>query len=676
MKRSCKKVKANSYFLGGFSLPTGAQAANVVGGGLDLTSSLIPSSGNAKTDAITNGIAGGLETVGSAFGPLGSVVGKAAGMLTKGIGALVGTSDSVNTDTGEYIKGRGIKGRRSRSKARAQWRRVNQGLRDVEQTAGIQEDFANEYGQNDFSLAAMGGTLPTALAYLDDGELIRTPTGQIAQIPEEGKPTDSNLMNVPIGTQVLSDKLKVPGTNKTFAEVGKKYMKKDNTKAKGRYAENSRILNNRNNQKKYDELMALQEQVKAKKDRKLKKGVPAYDNGTPGMRNVQSASDLNWAGDMMNTDWFRSTMSMITPDNYQEYNNMQNTYPTLGFGDTKPGDVTLTPNDAVNRYQGVFDNLTDMNAAIGDLYTKGRLKGRGGSQDKPETWRDGLAGDASWLRHLGKNVTPEQLANINKDLNGVEAYINPENGMVNYRPYVWTQERPEAVKPTRSTIPVPEADLDPKSITQYSPTPRQNAEPKRSLDSFWIGLGDSLAGAANLIGPLANIRDSKPEVAPVRTYTPHFGPVDYNVDPLIQQANLTNAINRYNIDKAGGAGRGANLAQAVQSGVVRNRAIADAYSTKQNIENERRFKNAGIYNDWARWNVENRHRGDVENAQNRAAARNIRRTGLSQLGTALASMNRDRRYTSRDRALLNYMRPYLEYGSTKDLVNNLYNQLS
>lgn len=672
MKRSCKKVKANSYFLGGFSLPTGAQAANIVGGGLDLTSSLIPSSGNAKTDAITSGIAGGLETVGSAFGPLGGVVGKAAGMLTKGIGALVGTSDSVNTDTGEYIKGRGIKGRRSRDRVRAQWRRVNQGLRDVEQTSQLQQDFADQYGNNDFSLAAYGGNIPTTLAYLDDGELVRTPSGQIAQIPEEGKPTDSNLMNVPVGTQVLSDKLKVPGTNKTFAEVGKKYMKKDNTKAKDRYAENSRMLNNRNNQKKYDELMALQEQVKAKRGIKKNKD-NSYDDGTTkrGIRNVQSANDLNWVNDMMNTDWFRSTMSMITPDNYQEYNNMQNTYPTLGFGDTKPGDVTLTPNDAVNRYQGVFDNLTDMNAAIGDLYTKGRLKGRGGSHDKPETWRDGLAGDASWLRHLGRNVTPDQLKAINENLSGVTAYINPDNGMVNYRPVVGT------VQQTRSSIPVPKADLNPQSIVRTSPVSTRQINPTSSVrNNILSTIGDALIGASNLIGPLANIYDSDPEIAPVRTYTPHFGPVDYNVDPLVQQANLTNAINRYNIDKAGGAGRGANLAQAVQSGVVRNRAIADAYSTKQNIENERRFKNAGIYNDWARWNVENRHRGDVENAQNRAAARNIRRTGLSQLGTALASMNRDRRYTARDRALLNYMRPYLEYGSTKDLVNNLYNQLS
>jgi hypothetical protein len=203
MKRIRKNKNIDSYFLGGLiDKATGQlnKLGNAVGAGLDLSNGLIPSSGNAKTDAITGGIATGLETVGSAFGPIGSVVGKAAGMLTKGIGAMVGTSDSVNTDTGEYIEGKGIKGRRSRNRVRAQWRRVNQGIADANATAAAQEEWANEYGDNDYSLAAYGGILPTTLAYLDDGELMRTPDGEISQIPEQGKPTDSNLVNVPVGT--------------------------------------------------------------------------------------------------------------------------------------------------------------------------------------------------------------------------------------------------------------------------------------------------------------------------------------------------------------------------------------------------------------------------------------------------------------------------------------------
>ena len=159
---------------------------------------------------------------------------------------MIGTSDSVNTDTGEYTKGRGIKGRKSRDRVQAQWRRVNQGLSNQELSAMVAEDAANDYGENDYSLAAYGGVIPNVMAYVDDGELLRTPDGQITAIPEQGKPTDSNLVSVPEGTQVLSDKLKVPGTKETFAQAGKRLMRK---KEYGNdvYAQNSKMLNERNN---------------------------------------------------------------------------------------------------------------------------------------------------------------------------------------------------------------------------------------------------------------------------------------------------------------------------------------------------------------------------------------------------------------------------------------------
>jgi hypothetical protein len=135
--------------------------------------------------------------------------------------------------------------------------------------------------------AAVGGVIPSTAAYLDDGELIRTPDGTIGAIPEEGKPTDSNLLNVPVGTQVLSDKLKVPGTNKTFAEMGKKLMKP--TKGgNDKYAENSRMLNERNNQQAYQDLLNLQESIKIKKGKK-KDDVPAYDGGTDGANTERSS---------------------------------------------------------------------------------------------------------------------------------------------------------------------------------------------------------------------------------------------------------------------------------------------------------------------------------------------------------------------------------------------------
>ena len=94
--------------------------------------------------------------------------------------------------------------------------------------------------------------MPSDLAYVDDGEVIKTPNGNINYVPEEGKPTDSNLVNIPGGSTILSDKIKVPGTNKTFAEMAKSNMSKRISKNKDRFAENSRMLNERNDRLMHD----------------------------------------------------------------------------------------------------------------------------------------------------------------------------------------------------------------------------------------------------------------------------------------------------------------------------------------------------------------------------------------------------------------------------------------
>lgn len=798
-----KKIKADQYFLGGITklltknglgneLNTAGNVTNVV---TDLGSSLIPSSGNAKTDAITNGIAGGLEAVGSAFGPIGGIAGKAAGLLTKGIGALVGTADSVNTDTGEYIKGKGIKGRKSRNKAIAQWNRVNQGITDAAVTVDLQEQYANEYGQNDYSLAAFGGTLPNTLAYLDDGELIRTPDGQISSIPEEGKPTDSNLVDVPVGTQVLSDKLKVPGTNKTFAEMGQKLMKTGKKKGNDIYAQNSQMLNERNNQQKYNELMELQEQVKAKKGVKNKVG--KYDIGTTGVSNISPTNQMyfdpftqlinagfegidKWLGlDEQNPylQEARFGLPRISPRvsrwntnriSLQNRNtpNFQNEVRPTGKGSeitkqkniakgeafnpsSQPvnttasrdatdigrildpkGDLTfrrasnsMTDEQLLNMYRGL-GNLPvkynpQSNMSLGDFADKygkalaiASAVGAGSQLLSPDTITSdtipiasavGADLDSNALSNNRPQYYAERNLNLFNDGPAINSGLvragwshgNPINYDFNYVsdiPYfdlssyfqsqpqgrTGYQQRNVAVEP-QTPIAIEEETKDPGFVerkkTSLAVSPKMDdikiqmpkETPKKTNATY-------IPNFSSLIGPLANIYDSTPEQAPVRTYTPHFAPTEYNINPLLREIDLTNAISRYNVNRAGGAGTGANLAQAVQSQVARNRSIASAYAQKDNVERQRQAANTGIYNDWARYNAEAFHRGDVENAQNRAAARNLRRTGINQIGTALQSMNKDKRLTNRDKAVLEFMRPYLEYGTPSEALTGLYNR--
>ena len=629
MKRIRKNKNIDSYFLGGLvDKATGQlnKLGNAVGAGLDLGSGLIPSSGNAKTDAITGGISAAATTIGSAFGPVGGLIGGAVGGIAKGIGAIVGTSDSVNTDTGEYIEGKGIKGRRSRNRMRAKWRRVNQGIADANATAAAQEEWANEYGDNDYSLAAYGGILPTTLAYLDDGELMRTPDGEISQIPEQGKPTDSNLVNVPVGTQVLSDKLKVPGTNETFAKVGKKYMKTGKKKGNDVYAQNTQMLNDRNNQKKYNELLALQEQVKVK--RGIKNKVDKYYTGSPSIapEPVNSADNRNDLEELF---------IRVNP-NYNP--NIKHSRELASTSWYKSADKAAYKR-AGEAVRSFLNNKTNYDNAYKTL---------SGLPQIQKNLKAGMSFEDAVIKNVSDGLYGQVHDYFDISSTPFDTPVQRPTSTVSYNINV-----PIAGQNRISTNTVGNTTLK----TNYNYTGpgkinilRNNTDPRYSGsdNNIYDALGNIITNGAALIGPMANIYNSDPEKAKVFTYSPHFAPVDYDISPILREIDMTNAIARYNANQAGGFGRSANLAQAVQSQVARNRAIAQAYNQKNNVENERKARNIGIYNDWARYNTEAFHRGYEEDAQNRAAARTIRNTGLSQLGTALQSMVRDNRLSKRD----------------------------
>lgn len=178
-----------------------------------------------------------------------------------------------------------------------------------------------------------------------------------------------------------------------------------------------------------------------------------------GIRNVIGDPNLNWDSNIYNTEGFLNTLKKINPGNLDTYNNMQNTYSTLGFSNTMPGD-NLSFNQKVADYQKSFQQNTDINnLTMADLVSRGLVKGRGNSSDKGVDWTpDGLAGTQTWLRHLGtKDVTPEMLTKMNSILkdNGVEAFINNNTGMVNYR--LLPVQKPQTnLSEMASTIPLKE----------------------------------------------------------------------------------------------------------------------------------------------------------------------------------------------------------------------------
>lgn len=522
---------------------SGVDKANVVTQGVGAVGSMIgnATSGKKPTAAgVIGGIGSGAAMGASIGGPWGAVIGGAIG----GITSSIGSGGSVNEQTGEYELPSGIAGLFGHSKSyiRNKAGRIKNGIQARQMSEQVAADYYQENGYNELSLSE-GGVVPSTVAYLDDGEMLRTPDGTIGSIPEEGKPTDSNLLNVPVGTQVLSDKIKVPGTNKTFAEMGKKLMKKSNKKANNIYAENSQMLNERNNQIAYQALLDQQETLKSKK---IKKNTAAYADGTKG----------------------------IKPYGYNQNNGPRH-----------------IPSSEVASRLGIPYNI---NAPIGNVDTAN-------------------ARSSKYFNYTGN---PGQL---------------PVGNM-------------------------------------YS---ANSKKPKTPSDNNQLDLIDNIAALA---GPIGNIFSGSPERVETYTYDPVYGPTDYNIDPILREAALSDRIARYNMANIN-PNTGANMAFGLQSAVNRNKAIANAYATKNNAENQMAFNNAQIANQWGQQYANARHLASVEQAQNDAATKNIRRKGFGDLSTRIQQISKDKRLTKRDSAVLEAMLPYLEYGMTSDQLTKLYNNL-
>ena len=640
---------------------------------------------NSKENGVTaantigstlGGMASGASAGMAIGGPWGAAIGAVVGGVSGLVPSLMGRKGSVDPITGEVTEGSGIKGRRGPSKdelyERSQNIRENNAYRDYNTTAAY--DWYQENGANDYTLAANGGVIPNALAYVDDGELLRTPNGEIINIPEQGKPTDSNLVSVPEGTQVLSDTLKVPGTKETFAEVGRKLMKKQKY-GNDVYAQNSRMLNEMHNQKAYDELLTIQEDMKKKKG--IKKSIGKYDTGTPRIRNVQSTADYNT--DIYGTDPYWTAWSGINLQNYQQVNDLQRRYHRLGL--YNPADM-IPYNAEVQDYQNQFNNMfNSINQQIGHLRTLGRIIGRGGTQDIPTTWTDGYAGSQTALRTLGRNANANQLTNINARLfaRGLEAYNDPETGMVLVKPIdrsdVSTRDLAELSTTEPKTTNLADlASTNNQSITETSPIPTTDTNSSKSRSFNVSGaisdLSPLISGLSSFIANHQNAKDLNPESVYPRYARAYFSPVEYNIQPQLDAINRTNAIARYNETQLAPR-TGANLAFGIQSAVARNRAINEAYNNQRAINNQTRARNAQVATATSQFNAQAQHTADVENAQNRAQARNLRRQYRSANAAIIPSMLRDIRQNKRDQALLEYMRPFLEYGSTSEAFANL-----
>lgn len=760
---------------------SGVDKANVVTQGVGAVGSMIgnATSGKKPTAAgVIGGIGSGAAMGASIGGPWGAVIGGAIGGITSGMGS----GGSVNEQTGEYQDPSGIAGLFGHSKSyiRNKAGRIKNGIQARQMSEQVAADYYQENGYNELSLSK-GGVVPSTMAYLDDGEMLRMPDGTIGSIPEEGKPTDSNLLNVPVGTQVLSDKLKVPGTNKTFAEMGKKLMKKSNKKANNIYAENSQMLNERNNQITYQNLLEQQESIKNKKTNK-KQSIPTYEEGTSGVYGRKKVK-LKYIYDPTlggfgyidpNTGGFvemNDIRNDLLPDSMwiQNYNDSEDIeQPITLKQDTvsksthnvNKRDFLKLPNKKIKKntptifndhayevagkkyqigdtfeYKGkqykvtgnkeavpVSKNATDLKEIndgfnwnlYRDVFTQGepRIIGPSGAgrystyQQNKTTNSIPNANDPYFIGNMYTNgnwgdlTVGKRLSSINPEFNTPALGVIGTNTSDSYSIPTITQDTaiPQtAVRSTpstkRSTVqtsvqqpvqeqvtgPIQPFSNDRPSLTELTSKPSK-VLPKLNIGRPFVynpspddavSNGLDMSSLYSTVATLAPLFDrERAEKVDTYTYNPVYGPTNYNIDPILREATLSDRIARYNMANIN-PNTGANMAFGLQSAVNRNKTIANAYATKNNAENQMAFNNAQIANQWGQQYADARHIAATEYAQNKANARNINRRNFASALNNWGASLRDKKQTSMDMAALEMLQPMLNYGTEDNVLNRV-----
>lgn len=361
---------------------------------------------------ITSGAATGFKVA----GPVGAAVGAGIGLIGRSGEQARMTSF---TDYDEGSLGSGLIGafsnRRLRRKRAAIKKNAYSNRAAVQGTNYLQsEAYDDMIGMNTDTMA--NGGMSSSLAYVDDGELIQTPDGSISKVPENNKPTDSNLVSLPEGSRVLSDKLKVPGRKETFAQLGEKMMAKKKSKYNDRFAENAAKLNEMNNNMIHDQLFAMQESVKQSKGIKPKtKQIQAAalgDEIKPGLgdRIVDAIYNPNrkWGAGVQwgtgNNQWYHVP---VNPNNTQPASTTAST--NTGLIDEGKPELPFTWYGTVNplkpKHPELLTATNDEMAGLGDALTSQADKvttlPKSNAYNKPEPennkfdWGSALSGMAS-----------------------------------------------------------------------------------------------------------------------------------------------------------------------------------------------------------------------------------------------------------------------------------------
>lgn len=680
MKKKINKKKVPAY---AFGIDQGLEVASILGAGLQ---GFTEEGSGADIAGSTLGGAAKGASVGSAILP---GIGTAVGGVVGGVGNLVSSIFRKNAINKQ--------------------KRIKANAKEIAMGKGNAATLEQKYW-DDNSLAYTfenGGILPD-LAYVDNNEVIRDDSGNIIQVPNSKPGTDNHLIDASNLESVLSDKIKRPGTNKTFAQEGKKLVNMTKgSKGKDRFARNADRLNQINANAMYEQLLTEQEAVKAKKGIKPKvKGIPAYEDGKSRQILTRIPGKIGYFKfDPSSGEHFDVNGKYAGSVNVNEIDSVINatakeTMAGLNLPKLSTPSITDTNKSKAYKTSIPTKNIYDPNNYI--------------AQWKPE-----------YSEALKAATVPNKEIKLNPNKRLIQTYGSAP-AFYNVLP-----ESNEVDAITGETIPVgtnePVRDIPKASLPGTAPiTKKKTAKgvttPSKQSKSVaapsqapLLDIADFNPALASdpIYAPLLSIEDFNPTLTPDEIKTPskssfNFGslsglsPILYNwvqsrrkpevedqvLNPYSGAINRAMASRRVNIEPTLAANRrsraiarnnmarlnpntGMNLAYGNQLATGEYAQNASVYANRDNANNQYLGEYANMMNNLGQQYVQNTVLTNDQNARNRAAARNFGATAAGQLGQWSQTKKKMRNQARRDRQILPYLQNFLRYGTVNSLVDSL-----
>lgn len=622
MKKKINKKKVPAY---AFGIDQGLEIASILGAGLQ---GFTEEGSGADIAGSTIGGAAKGASVGSAILPgIGTAIGGAVG----GVGNLVSSIFRKNAINKQ--------------------KRIKANTKEIAMGKGNAATLEQKYW-DDNSLAYTfenGGILPD-LAYVDNNEVIRDDSGNIIQVPNSKPGTDNHLIDASNLESVLSDKIKRPGTNKTFAQEGKKLVNMTKgSKGKDRFARNADRLNQINANAMYEQLLTEQEAVKAKKGIKPKvKGIPAYEDGKSRKLGKEipllSGEAFGIYADALKKFFTEPAKATTANSAMNEAFDVNSLNQRGGLGSRKYWNSTNSSMTAAPYGEAV--STQGVNPITGETIPVGVNEP---IYDLPEVLLPGAVAVSKPTNTVKTTSTKSKIPTNKPDEVFIKAPVPellqaPSLGMVANKP---TAEKINAGLPAA-----------PKS---------SNTKDKPSFDS--------LSGLSPVLYNWVQSR-RKPEVED-QVLNPYSGAINramasrrINIEPTLAANRRSRAIARNNMARLN-PNTGMNLAYGNQLATGEYAQNASVYANRDNANNQYLGEYANMMNNLGQQYVQNTVLTNDLNARNRAAARNFGATAAGQLGQWSQTKEKMRNQARRDRQILPYLQNFLRYGTVNSLVDSL-----